>query len=125
MKFKIPPQWYIIKEFEYESNKVYKQVDNCVFSDIRADILIYLYQWLEHCEQRYQLWCNSNTYNNSLDVRKWFFNYQNDESWQSLPADPNVYIKPKGKTSTVVFYDEYRELDEENERIIKEYLNQK
>ena len=55
MKFKIPPQWYIIKEFEYESNKVYKQVNNCVFSDIRADILI-LTMELNWFKQLYDIW---------------------------------------------------------------------
>jgi len=69
MKFKIPPQWRIINEFENEfsaSGKIISQVTYCVMSDIRADVLmmaifnINLNIWFEnntgHCLISDRIW---------------------------------------------------------------------
>jgi hypothetical protein len=47
MKFKIPAEWNIIKEFEYESSLVQGQVHKCIYSNIRSDILMLIIQYKE------------------------------------------------------------------------------
>jgi hypothetical protein len=47
MKLNIPPEWNIMKEFEYESNLVQKQVHKCIYSNVRTDILMKVFDYIE------------------------------------------------------------------------------
>jgi uncharacterized protein YggL (DUF469 family) len=65
-------------------------------TNIRADILMLV------MEYEYKIWLNE--FKNKYET---------------------LISSPRGKTSTVIFYDECRELNEENEKIVKEYLTRK
>lgn len=97
-------------------------------ANIRADILMVVIEQEENGFLDNINWFNFARGNDKSKTAYDFFKTMDETKYDiNIPEweDKNVCIKPKGKTSTIVFYDEYRELDEESERIVDEYLNQK